>query len=202
MDQPRCNGILKKIRDAIPTAEIQRSTDTAVAILILTISEATIGDGDAWIARAQMAWKWKTELQTPQRFLEILRNLLFQKKENNPGDFIVGLIAQEAVDIMWAGQEGSQHIMTVGNDGSQHRGERSWWAQGPGCLARIQEWRQRVQQSHAFDVQKSLATVTFAGGVVSVTFTGNQRICTMTMDKGDFLDRTADEPAEGEPIVV
>jgi hypothetical protein len=46
---------------------------------------------------------------------------------------------------------------------------------------------------------KVWATVTFAGGVVSVTFTGNQRICTLTMDKGDFLDRTADEPAEGEP---
>jgi hypothetical protein len=98
------NGILKKIRDAIPTAEILRSTDTAVAILILTISEATIGDGDAWIARAQMAWKWKTALQTPQRFLEIIRNLLFQKKENNPGDFIVGVTPQEAVDILWAGQ--------------------------------------------------------------------------------------------------
>ena len=67
------NQILKKIRDAIPTAEIQRSTDTAVTILILTISEANIGDGDAWIARVQMAWKWKTALRTPQRFLEILR---------------------------------------------------------------------------------------------------------------------------------
>jgi hypothetical protein len=137
-------------------AEIQRSTDTSVAILILTISEATIGHGDAWIARAQMAWKRKTALHTPQRFLEILRNLLFQKKENNPRDFIVGLTSQEGVDVMWAVQEGSQHMMmTVGNARSQHCGERTWWAQGPGCLARIQEWRQCVQQSHAFDVQKS-----------------------------------------------
>ena len=38
------------------------------------------------------------------RFLVVRRNLLLQKKESNPGDFIVGLTAQEAVDIMWAGQ--------------------------------------------------------------------------------------------------
>jgi hypothetical protein len=38
--------------------------------LILTISEANIGDGDAWIARAQIAWKWRTALRTPHRFRE------------------------------------------------------------------------------------------------------------------------------------
>jgi hypothetical protein len=87
--------------------------DTAVAILILTISEANIGDGDACIARAQMAWKWRTALRTPQRFLEILRYLLFQKKENNPGDFIVGLTTQEAVDILAASEAGGHTDQVV-----------------------------------------------------------------------------------------
>jgi hypothetical protein len=71
-----------------------------------------------------------------------LRGLCLQRQQSSPTEFLMRKMAQEAVNILWETQEGY-------NGGSQHREERSWWAQGPGCFERIGEWEHWIQQDHS-----------------------------------------------------
>ena len=87
-------------------------------------------------------------LRIPQRFLTVLRGLCLQRGLSNPAEPILRQMATDVVKILWEGQKGHKHAMTIGNAGSQHRGECSWWAQGPGCLDQIQEWQKWVQDGH------------------------------------------------------
>ena len=69
----------------------------------------------------------------------------YLRDKKGPEEPVLRQIVHEAVDILWEGQNGHTHAMTISNAGSQHRGERSWWAQGPGCLDRVQEWQQWIK---------------------------------------------------------
>jgi hypothetical protein len=100
-------------------------------------------------------------------------------------------MAHDAVDILWEGQAGHQHVMTIGNAGSQHRGECSWWAQGPGCLEQIQEWQQWVQHCHLSSDSEVSECVTFADGKISVRIEGGQQL-----KKGQQLPQHAEEKPE------
>ena len=128
---------IQNIQSKIPTAEIQCSTEEVVTMIILSIPAANTDEGDAPIVKAQKAWRWQTAIKVPRRFLDIMRSLLIKKMGNNPEGIIIDQTAQEAVDTLWAGQEGSQHMMTIGNAGIRHRDERSWWTQGLSSLEQI-----------------------------------------------------------------
>jgi hypothetical protein len=110
-------------------------------------------------------------------------------------------MAHDAVDILWEGQAGHQHVMTIGNAGSQHRGECSWWALGPGCLEQIQSWQQWVQHCHLSSDSEVSECVTFADGKLSVRVEGGQQLLRMAMDNGHFLETKTDEPSKVEPKV-
>lgn len=130
--------LLQRIQGEVTSAEVQRA-EAEVALLILAIPEARASEGAALLMKAQPTWRWRTALRTPQRFLAVLRSLCLLRGQSNPEDLTLRHMAQDAVDIMWEVQEGYQHAMTICNAGSQHRGECSWWAQGPMCLEQIQE---------------------------------------------------------------
>jgi hypothetical protein len=108
-------------------------------------------------------------------------------------------MAHDAVDILWEGQAGHKHVMTIGNSGSQHRGECSWWAQGPGCLEKIQEWQQWVQHCHLSSDSEASECITFADGKLSVRVEGGQQLLTLAMDNGNFLETKTDESFRVEP---
>jgi hypothetical protein len=136
--------LTKRIHEEVPSAEVQRA-EGEVALFILAIPEAKASEGAALMMKAQQSWRWRIALRTPQRFPAVLRSLCLQRKQSNPEEFILRQMAQDAVNILWEGQEGHQYAMTIGNAGRQHRGACSWWAQGPRCLEQIQEWKQWVQ---------------------------------------------------------
>jgi len=81
-------------------------------------------------------------------------------------------LSLEAVNILWEEQEGHRHAMTIGNAGSQHGGERSWWARGPRCLERIQEWEQWLQKCHTSNIDEGFDCVSFANGMICVEISG------------------------------
>jgi hypothetical protein len=91
--------------------------------------------------------------------------------------------------------------MIIGNTGSQHRGECSWWAQGPRCLEQIQEWAQWVQHCHVSSDNEVSECVTFADGILCVKVEGVQQLLKMAMDNGNILIPETDEPSKVEPRV-
>jgi hypothetical protein len=192
--------LIKRIQEEVPSAEVQRAEDE-VALLILAIPEAKASEGAALMMKAQQMWRWRTALRTPQRLMEVLRILCLQRSQSNPEESTLRQMAQDAVDILWEEQEGHRHAMTIGNAGGQHRGECSWWAQGPRCLEQIQEWKQWVQQCHVSSDSEVSECVTFADGILSVRVEGGQQLLKMAMDNGNFLETITDEPSKAEPRV-
>jgi hypothetical protein len=89
--------------------------------------------------------------------------------------------------------------MTIGNAGSQHRGECSWWAQGPGCLEQIQEWQQWVEHCHFSSDSEASECITLADGKLSVRVEGGHQLLTMAMDNGNFVETKLDESFRVEP---
>ena len=137
--------IVKRNCNEVPSVQMHQA-EGEVALLILTIPEAQTSEGAALVRKAQQTWKWRTALRTPQHLSAVLRNLCLQKKQNNPERTVLRQLSLEAVNILWEEQEGHRLAMTIGNAGSQHGGERSWWARGPRCLERIQEWEHKVTE--------------------------------------------------------
>jgi hypothetical protein len=152
---------ITRIQRVIPSVEVQRA-EGEVALLILTIPEERADEGAALLLKAQQTWRWRTAFQNPQRFLAVLRSLCLQRGQSNPEELTLRHIAQDAVDIMWEGQAGHQHAMTIGNAASQYREEHSWWAKGPTCLEQLQEWKQWVQHCHTAGDSKAPECVTIA----------------------------------------
>ena len=68
------NELIKKIRQAIPSVEIQRA-EGEVALLTLTLPEERADEGAALLLTAQQQWRWRTAFQNPRRFMDIIRNL-------------------------------------------------------------------------------------------------------------------------------
>jgi len=108
-------------------------------------------------------------------------------------------MAQDAVDILWEGQEDHQHAMIIGNAGSQYRGECSCWAQGPRRLEQIQEWAQLVQHCHVSSNNEESECVTFADGILCVKVEGVQQLHKMDIDNGNIFETETDEPSKVEP---
>jgi hypothetical protein len=187
-----------RIQRAIPSVEIQRA-EGEVALLILTIPEERADEGAALLLKAQHMWRWRTALQNPQHFLAVFRSLCLQRGQSNPTELTLRHIAQAAVDIMWEGQAGHHHAMTIGNAGSQHREERSWWAQGPTCLDQLQEWKQWVQYCHTTGDIKAPACITIVNGLLSIKVEGGQRLVQLDMGTGNVLESTTEEPVKTEP---
>jgi hypothetical protein len=165
--------LIRRIQREVPSAEVQ-CAEGEVALLILAVPEAKANEGAALMKKAQRLWRWRTALRNPQRLLDVLRSLCLQRGLINPEELPLRQMAHDAVDILWEGQAGHQHVMTIGNAGSQHRGECSWWAQGPGCLEQIQERQQWVQQCHLSSDSEVSECVTFADGKLSVRVEGGQ----------------------------
>jgi hypothetical protein len=90
--------------------------------------------------------------------------------------------------------------MTIGNEGSQHCGECSWWAQGPRCLQRIQEWERWMQKCHLSSIDEVGECVIFADGMICVKVEGAQRLLKIAMDNGSMVDTKINEPSRVEPI--
>jgi hypothetical protein len=103
------------------------------------------------------------------------------------------------VEILWEEQKGHKHAMTIGNAGSQHRGECSWWAQGPGCLDQIQEWQQWVQHCHSSSDSETFECITFADGKLSVRVEGGQQLSSIAMHNGNLSETQLDESSRVEP---
>jgi hypothetical protein len=89
--------------------------------------------------------------------------------------------------------------MTIGNAGSQYRGERSWWAQEPGCLDRGQEWQQWIKHCHLSNNSETSECITFVDGKLCDRVEGGQQLLTLTMDNSDFAETKLDEPFRAEP---
>jgi hypothetical protein len=191
--------LIERIYEEVPSVQIHRA-EGEVALLILAIPETQASEGSDLVRKAQQAWKWKKALRTPQHLVTVLRNLCLQKNLNNPEKLVLRQLAQEAVNILWEEQEGHPHAMTIGNAGSQHGGECSWWAQGPRCLERIQEWEQWLQKCHSLNIDEEFDCVTFADGMIFVEIKGEQRLIKIAMDNGDRVDTKITEPSRTEPI--
>jgi hypothetical protein len=127
-------------------------------------------------------------LLAPKELVHVLRSLCLQRGQSNPEELTLRQMAKDAVDILWEGQAGHQHVMTIGNAGSHHRGECSWWAQGHRCLEQIQVWQQWVQHCHLSSDSEVPECVTFADGILSVRVEGGQQLLRMAMDNGNFLE--------------
>jgi hypothetical protein len=190
--------VITRIQRAILSVEIQ-GAEGEVALLILTIPEERANEGAALLLKAQHMCRWRTALQNPQRFLAVLRSLCLQRGHSNPTELTLQHIAQDTVDIMWEGQAGHQHAMTIGNAGSQHREEHSWWAQGPTCLEQLQEWKQWVQYCHTTGDIKAPTCITIANVLLSIKAEGGQRLVQLDMGTGNVLESTTDEPVKTEP---
>jgi hypothetical protein len=132
----------------------------------------------------------------------VLRNLCLQKKQNNPERTVLRQLSLEAVNILWEEQEGHRHAMTIGNAGSQsqHGGELSWWARGPRCLERIQEWEQWLQKCHTSNIDEGFDCVSFADGMICVEIKGEQQKLKIDMDNGERVDTNTNESSRREPI--
>ena len=148
---------------------------TVHSMLASTIPETQSSEGAALLRKAQQTWKWRTALRTPQHLATVLRNLCLQKKQNHPERTVLRQLSLEAVNILWEEQEGHRHAMTIGNAGSQHGGERSWWARGPRCLERMQEWEQWLQKSHTSNIDEGFDCVSFEDGMICVEIKGEQQ---------------------------
>jgi hypothetical protein len=157
--------LIKRIRRATPSVEIQNA-EVEVALLTLTLPEERADEGAALLLNAQQQWRWRTALQNPRRFMDIIRNLCIQRGQGNPTELTLRHIAQDTANIVWDGQPGHKHVMTIGNTGSQHREEHSWWAQGPTYLEQLQEWKQWVQYCQAEGNSQAPTRVTIANGVL------------------------------------
>ena len=190
--------MIERIYEEVPSVQIHRA-EGEVALLILAIPETQASEGSDLVRKAQQAWKWKKALRTPQHLVTVLRNLCLQKNLNNPEKLVLRQLAQEAVNILWEEQEGHPHAMTIGNAGSQHGGECSWWAQGPRCLERIQEWEQWLQKCHSLNIDEEFDCVTFADGMIFVEIKGEQRLIKIAMDNGDRVDTKITEPSGRSP---
>ena len=90
--------------------------------------------------------------------------------------------------------------MTIGNAGSQHRGEYSWWAQGPGCLDQIQEWQTWVQDSHTSSDSEPSTCITCEDSKLSLRVEGGLQLFSIAMHDGSLSDTQPEEPNKGEPI--
>ena len=167
---------------------------TVHSMLASTIPETQASEGAALLRKAQQTWKWRTALRTPQHLSAVLRNLCLQKKQNNPEKIVLRQLSLEAVNILWEEQEGHRLAMTIGNAGSQHGGERSWWARGPRCLERIQEWEQWLQKCHSSNIDEGFDCVSFADGMIWVEIKGEQQRLKIAMDNGDWVDTKTNEP--------
>jgi len=192
------NELIETIRQAIPSVEIQ-SAEGEVAILTLTLPEERADEGAALLLTAQQQWRWRTAFQNPRRFMDIIRNLCTHRGQGNPTDLTLRHIAQDAANIVWEGQPGHKHAMTIGNTGSQHREERSWWAQGPTCLEQLQEWKQWIQHCQSKGYTHAPSCITITNGVLSLKSGGGQRMFTMDMDTGNFLEPRSDEIVPTQP---
>jgi hypothetical protein len=190
--------LITKIQEEIPSAEIQR-TEGEVALLLLTVQEERATEGAALMKRAQRLWQWRAALRTPQRFLTILRELCLQRGLSNPAEPILRQMATDVVKILWEGRKGHRHAMTIGNAGSQHRGEYSWWAQGPGCLDQIQEWQQWVQDCHSSSDCETSECITFVDGKLSVRVEGGLQLFSIAMHNGNLSETQLDESFRVEP---
>jgi hypothetical protein len=124
--------------------------------------------------KAQRLWRWRAAVRTPQRFLTVLRGLCLQRGQ-------------------------SKHAMTIGNAGIQHRGECSWWAQGPGCLDQIQEWQQWVQHCHSSSDSEPSECIQFADGKLSIRVEGKQKLFSVAMHNGNLSETQLDESSRVEP---
>jgi hypothetical protein len=191
--------LITKIQEEIPSAEIQR-TEGEVALLLLTVQEERATEGAALMKRAQRLWQWRAALRTPQRFLTILRELCLQRGLSNPAAPTLRQLTTEVVKILWEGQKGHRHAMTIGNAGSQHRGEYSWWAQGPGCLDQIQEWQTWVQDSHTSSDSEPSTCITCEDSKLSLRVEGGLQLFSIAMHDGSLSDTQPEEPNKGEPI--
>jgi hypothetical protein len=192
-------ALVESIQKEIPSVEIQRAAGD-VALLILAIPETQASEGAALVLKAQRAWKWKSALRRPQRLLLVLRNLCLQRKQSNPEKVVLRQLVQEAVRMLWEEQEGHRHAMTIGKAGSQHCGECSWWAYGPRCHERIQEWEQWIQHCHSSNIDVELERVTFTDGMICVDLEGEQRLLQIAMDNGDLVVIGLAESSSMEPV--
>lgn len=90
-------------------------------------------------------WKWQQAISSPEKYLELVRQLFLQLAEPATQQSKLGEVAAKAVEIMWDSAGHNDDIMHVGNRGVDHRGERSWWSQGPESAKQIENWRKCLQ---------------------------------------------------------
>jgi hypothetical protein len=112
--------LINRIRRAIPSVEKQ-SAEGEVALLTLTLPEERADEGAALLLNAQQQWRWRTALQNPRRFMDIIRNLCIQRGQGNPTELTLRHKAQDAANIVWDGQPGHKHAMTIGNTAASRR---------------------------------------------------------------------------------
>jgi hypothetical protein len=95
---------------------------------------------------------------------------------------------QEAVDILWAGQDGSRQKMTIAKAGIQHRNERSWWMMGSNSPKQTRPWQQCVQNCSMADNLLSPVMIEFAEDEICMVFEGKQRACKISLTQGVFSE--------------
>ena len=108
------------------------------------------GRGSSDPQGSQRTWRWQEAIREPTKLLEIMRNLVVRQAARQLKDVQIDAVLQEAVEIIWDSNDvsGNANFMELGNAGACHRQERSWWAQGPGCMQEAERWRQCIQTCH------------------------------------------------------
>ena len=137
--------LLKRIRTKLPTATVHQVSAIEVAMLTISTKASTAEQADAVVSRAQRMWKWQQAISSPEKYLELVRQLFLQQAEPATQHSKLGEVAAKAVEILWDSAGHNDDIMRAGNRGVDHREERSWWSQGPESAKQIERWRECLQ---------------------------------------------------------
>ena len=114
-------------------------------MITISIKAPTAEQANVVVSRARRMWKWQQAISSPEKYLELVRQLFLQLAEPATQQSRLGEVAARAVEIMWDSAGHNDDIMHVGNRGVDHRGERSWWSQGPESAKQIENWRKCLQ---------------------------------------------------------
>ena len=115
--------LLKRIRTKLPTATVHQVSAIEVAMITISTKASTAEQANVVVSRARRMWKWQQAISSPEKYLELVRQLFLQLAEPATQQSKLGEVAAKAVEIMWDSAGHNDDIMHVGNRGVDHRGE-------------------------------------------------------------------------------